>query len=355
MTHKNRGGMSPAAKIYTAIVTLLLVALIVVCGVFFGTGKWQVTPETPEQEQPGEGAVVGDVEENGISLMSTRIAPADYADYGIDPLADTAFEITATVTPANATDKSITLSLAFENGSSSWASGKTVTDYVELSTTTVQSGVPFTLTCNQAYGESIIFTATANGGENVNATLTLEYIHRYTAIDFGTLGISNIALKTLSDSNFGSDSSFNSLSIDTTAGVGTVYENIENIEISLSSSVSGYQGAGYNFAVPSTATVDGEGDYSLTASAALDWADLYKGVWNFDYTSGTQASSLRAFREALEDNHTVTLTVSFDGVTTGTQYSFDTTLTVSGYEALYVYVTDIDIDGEGISGGTILM
>ncbi len=350
--NNRRSGGTSAAKIYTTVVTLLLIALIVVCGVFFGTGKWQVTPDAPEQEQ---GAVVGDVEENGISLMSTRISPANYADYGIDPQADTAFEITATVTPENATDKSITLSLAFKNSGSEWATGKTVTDYVELSTTTVQSGVPFTLTCNEAYGESILMTATANGGENVNATLTLEYVHRYTAIDFGTLGIGNLTLKTFGASDFGADNSFNAISIDTTAGVGTMYEDISNIKITLTSSVSGYQGSGYNFAVPASATVDGEGDYSFTATAALNWAELYSGVWNFDYDGDTEASSLRAFREALEDDHTVTLTVTFEGATTGAQYNFDTTLIVSGYDALYVYVTDIEFDGEGISDGKLVM
>ena len=131
--------------------------------------------------------------------------------------------------------------------------------------------------------------------------------------------------------------------------------DISNITIPLTSSVSGYQGSGYNFAVPATATVDGDGDYSLTATAALNWAELYSGVWNFDYDGDTEASSLRAFREALEDNHTITLTVSFEGTTTGAQYNFDTTLTVSGYDALYVYVTDIEFDGEGISDGKLVM
>ena len=61
------------------------------------------------------------------------------------------------------------------------------------------------------------------------------------------------------------------------------------------------------------------------------------------------------FREALEDDHTVTLTVTFEGATTGAQYNFDTTLIVSGYDALYVYVTDIEFDGEGISDGKLVM
>lgn len=90
--YKRSGGNGIALKIYAAITSILVAASAVVMGVGFGTGRWQIAPkDEPVQEQPDEeagGAVIGEGEENGISLTSASISPEDFESYGVSPLAE---------------------------------------------------------------------------------------------------------------------------------------------------------------------------------------------------------------------------------------------------------------------------
>ena len=91
----------------------LFLALIIVAGVITGVVFWQkgnivfnpVEQEQPNDEEDDGGAVINEGESNGIKLMSAKIAPENYADYGISPMAETAYQLTATITPENATNK----------------------------------------------------------------------------------------------------------------------------------------------------------------------------------------------------------------------------------------------------------
>lgn len=78
------------------------------------------------------GMLVGEAEGSGISLMSAEIAAADYEEYGVSAQAENAFTLTATLTPADSFDKTVDWSVRWQNSNSSWAKGKTVTDYVTV-------------------------------------------------------------------------------------------------------------------------------------------------------------------------------------------------------------------------------
>ena len=67
--------------------------------------------------------------------MSAKIAPVAYAANGISAQADSAYKLTATVTPADAMNKAVDWSIAWVNGNGTFASGKTVTDYVTVTPT----------------------------------------------------------------------------------------------------------------------------------------------------------------------------------------------------------------------------
>ena len=162
---------------------LAFAALLVLSWVFFGVlcGKGGVDFSSfgkPEQNHSIHGgAVVGESMGNGIKLMSTKIAQEDYAANGISPMADTAYTITATVVPANAINKTLDWSVAFKNSSSSWATGKTVTDYVTITPTT-DGAVTATVECKKAFGESILVTATSRANPDVSATAICDYVKR---------------------------------------------------------------------------------------------------------------------------------------------------------------------------------
>lgn len=401
--NRRNGGNGIGLKIFSAIVSILLAISVAIPAICFGTGIWQVATEdkpvqeqpddqTPDEEQPDDqdpddqkpeetpgeeqpadegGMQVGEAEENGISLTSAKIAPADYAEYGIEPLADTAFSITATVTPANATDKSITLSLTFENPASSWASGKTVTDYVKLSTTTVQSGVPFTLTCSGEFGERITLTATANGGNNVKASTSIDYIYRFTEIGvvagevwyneefyldseqiYGdSTGNIDISLASYYGYNGNINSNWDDSNIYTdwlikpynadggSTVVGTRYEDITNVSIQFVSNLSNYRFDPYVFMYPRNNDAPYEassyGVYHIFCNGGLAWGNLYYDMFDYNFLAYLNNDSAKqAFRDAIvdADNIAMTLEISFEGVDTGIEYSFEIPLYADLYE-----------------------
>ena len=194
--NKRSGGTGTGLKIYAVITSLLVAASAVAIGVGFGTGRWQVVPEDePVQEQPddqtpdeggeqamGGGAIIGGGEEHGISLMSAAIAPEQYAEYGVSPLAETAGSLSVTVEPSNATYPEVDWSLAWSNPGSSWASGKTVTDYLTI-TPSSDGARTATWQCLQAFGEPIVITVTSRNNPEVSATKNAQYVKRITNFD----------------------------------------------------------------------------------------------------------------------------------------------------------------------------
>ena len=121
------------------VLCVALAALLVVSWIFFGlfsgkrNGSFHVL-ETPEQTAYG-GAVIGESIGDGIKLMSEKIEPKAYAENGVSAQADTAYTLTATIMPDNATNKAVDWTVSFVNPASAWASGKSVSDYVTVTPT----------------------------------------------------------------------------------------------------------------------------------------------------------------------------------------------------------------------------
>lgn len=82
-------------------------------------------------------------------------------------------------------DKTLLWSIAFANPSSTWASGKTVTDYVTI--TPSEDTLTCTLTLVQAFGEQIVVTVKAKSNETATASATVDYVKRLSA----TNGLTN--------------------------------------------------------------------------------------------------------------------------------------------------------------------
>ena len=156
-----------------------------------------VACSTPTTNQPNEpnnstqetilagGMQVGETQSSGIKLMSVAIPAASFEDYGVAAIAETAVTINATIEPVDAANHGVDWSVSWSNPSSTWASGKTVTDYVSLS----GSGKSCTVACLQPFGQQIIVKATSQDNPDVSATCTLEYAQKVTA---ATLNIGNI-------------------------------------------------------------------------------------------------------------------------------------------------------------------
>ena len=184
--------------------TLLVVILLLGAALGIGraiTGSWDIRdwgkkPDT-EQTMPDDkggnknkngGAIVNESTSNGIKLMSAKIAPVAYAANGISAQADSAYKLTATVTPADAMNKAVDWSIAWVNGNGTFASGKTVTDYVTV-TPTSDGALTANVECKQAFGEQIKVTVTSRDNPAMKAECTVDYAQKVTdmSLSFGDI------------------------------------------------------------------------------------------------------------------------------------------------------------------------
>lgn len=195
----------------------------------------QTTPEIPDENG---GAVISESASNGVRLMSAKLAPADYAENGISPQAESAYTLTATVTPATADNKLIDWSVSWVNADSDFAAGKNVTDYV---TVTPQSNGSATATvqCKQAFGEQINVMAQSRFNEDAYATCAVDYVKRVSSASF-TVNKNGSLMFELGN--------VNTFEITPTYSVGTVTGEItvDSLDISLNSRLDGFvmQGLG---------------------------------------------------------------------------------------------------------------
>lgn len=176
--------VSDTVKWILTLVAFLIVGVLlagIICG-------WFTKNESTEDELPGEQqelpADEGGMEvessnvKQGISLMAAKIATADFASYGVSPLAESAQTVTAHILPTDALNQKVDWSIAWANGNSAWANGKTVTDYVTISPQS-DGAKEATVSCLQPFGEQIIITATSRDNQDAKGTCTADYRQRY--------------------------------------------------------------------------------------------------------------------------------------------------------------------------------
>lgn len=88
--------------------------------------------------------------------------------------------ITAIVS-SDATDKSVTWSIAWKNAESDWATGKNIVDYITLTPDDSNNSVK--VDCLRAFGEQAILTCKANGAVDLQATATVDFLKRIVGVN----------------------------------------------------------------------------------------------------------------------------------------------------------------------------
>ena len=231
MSNYNDNSWSDRFSWIITVIALVLVAILsigLLCALF-------IQPQGEEEETtPKDGAIISETAENGISLMSAKIMPMAYADSGVSALADTAYTLTATVEPNYSGEKEFDWSIKFQNASSSWANGKTVTNYVTV-TPTSDGANTATVECKQAFGEKIIVTCTSRDYAGLSATCTVDYAQRITGMDVtlegsrtGNRDIPAGEEVTINFTYYGGTSSYNVYTVSATATYSDVYTLAES-------------------------------------------------------------------------------------------------------------------------------
>lgn len=166
------------------LVAVLLVGMLASLIIGINNGKNTTTPPN----HPESGMLVTPDETNGAVKLS--VAPLS-ANGGINQLSETSYTITATILPASALQKA-NWSVAWKDSGSSWATGKTVTEYVTV-TPSEENLLTATLSCVKAFSEQVILTASAAANTDKTATCTVDYQQRLVV---NSLSLGGTALST---------------------------------------------------------------------------------------------------------------------------------------------------------------
>lgn len=317
---KNNG-----SKIFSGILAVLLV-LVIAAGVV-GVGymsDWFTDWTKFEQEQPADEEQGGEeelppvVDENGEAMesgtvyaMPSRMLYTSAATTAADGTTVSSSPITleATITPDTATDKSVKWSVAFVNPSSEWATGKTVTDYVSISS----SGLTCTVTCHQAFGEQIKITVTSNDNPEATDSCVVDYLKRVEDVTFalsdGTSVKNRNALRSPNEDGSADNADYWATEVDWTfdgngetltydievvEGVGTVSGNysVSNVSFNLNSEAfvpDPYAFADWYYEAGICRHENGE-KYQLNYDIPLDVTDgVTFGVDTFEHFFGNEA------------------------------------------------------------------
>ena len=167
---------------------------------------------------------------NGIMLTGRRILRDDYDQYGIMPIAESAQQLTATIQPSSATYKAVQWTIAWKNASSSWATGKTVTDYVTV-TPVEEGGLVANVQCLQPFGEQIAIICISLDDSSKFATATVDYRKRVTGATVSLQAGSSNAITLRNNAN----------TVSATITAGTAYTVKVNVTESVGSLASGYK------------------------------------------------------------------------------------------------------------------
>ena len=316
-------------------------------------GAWVLLlkPEEPAPAQDEGGAIITEGESSGIQLMSVKIPAAQYEEYGISPLADTAYQLTATITPENATDKTVDWTIAWAEGrgehtggtnainpvdhtydsddthdtSDSWSEGKTVTDYVTV-TPTSDGALTANVECIKDFGAQVKVTVTSRDNSDVKANCLVDYTQKLQGVKatFGSTVLTDGMTKSFDLSQSGQAAE--SWTFDYTTSDYTIAdEYTTTVKISFSSRVSQVEDAvGVKFTCAGETITSGMPSFDktffdkvfVTADGAVSAnAEQYnklvnalaKGIGLFDVevsVTGTYSSKI----------NTISITVTSDGM-----------------------------------------
>ena len=145
-------------------------------------GTQKIEMEAPPEEVGG-GVIISESEGSGMQLTATKLSSSEYAENGVSAIAESAYILTASVTPADAANKAVDWTIAFKNASSTWATGKTVTDYATV-TPSADGALTAVVENVAAFGTQIVVTVTSRENRSASATCTADYQQRLLGYGF---------------------------------------------------------------------------------------------------------------------------------------------------------------------------
>ena len=278
------------------ILALVIAGGVAAVGVFSnGFKDWnKFKKDNTKQEQPmppsedSGGSDITAEASNGIRLMSMKLAPMQYAAYGVAANAESAYTVTATVYPEDAANKLLDWTVSFKNASSTWASGKKVTDYV---TVTPSSDGALTAVVQNiaAFGEQVVVKVTSRDNTSAYATLNVEYLQRTTGYTLSLDGKTYATTGTKANAAKPTFAASQSAAAKVTVNKSSVYTraNTDKAEYFTIKPTAAFKTAITNAGLSATALKEYSGNASATLSG---WFDSTWGTAL--YANNTQRNKL---------------------------------------------------------------
>ncbi len=184
-----------AKKIICSVISFILCAVIAFLSCYFAIPNFNAwvngivsgdkAGDDLNNKQDGEdndtsfsgGSAIGDIIDNGVTLLSAVLPRSAYKANGVSEQAETAYTLTAEVTPDYASDKMLDWAISWQNSESEWASGKEVTDYVTI-TPTVDGASTAVCSCLQDFGEPVILTVSSRSNPEISGFCYVHYYQR---------------------------------------------------------------------------------------------------------------------------------------------------------------------------------
>lgn len=282
--------------IFGGILALVIAGGVAAVGVLSnGFKDWnKFKKDDTKQEQPmppsedSGGLDITAEASNGIRLMSMKLAPMQCAAYGVAANAESAYTVTATVYPEDAANKLLDWTVSFKNASSTWASGKKVTDYV---TVTPSSDGALTAVVQNiaAFGEQVVVKVTSRDNTSAYATLNVEYLQRTTGYTLSLDGKTYATTGTKANAAKPTFAASQSAAAKVTVNKSSVYTraNTDKAEYFTIKPTAAFKTAITNAGLSATALKEYSGNASATLSG---WFDSTWGTAL--YANNTQRNKL---------------------------------------------------------------
>lgn len=238
--------------ILVSILTLTLLTTFVACDWF---NKSEQVEDEGKKTETVDNTVITNAESHRMTVASARLLNSPNDDYGIATLSST-YTLTATIEPSNADNKEVDWEIMWATGgnSNNWTtSDKDVADYVTL-TPQYDGALKATLSCSQAFGNSIVVKCTSRYTPSVYATCYVDYRSSVTGV---TIKLRGSTLQPIDSRhyaygslNFGDNVA--DFQFTFTQSLGTVYADITDVNVNIahvtslcpSSSYNGYSNYG---------------------------------------------------------------------------------------------------------------
>ena len=178
--------MTKKTKILAGILVTVLLAGATTTVVCLSRDK-EPTSQGQVSVQPSDSAdnvtdENGKVLSEGVNVMPARMtfrnarAVTNASEYD-------SVTIQATIKPDNATNKSVSWSVAFVNPTSAWATGKNVTDYITVTPQSEGSNIA-TIDCLRPFGEQVKITVVSESNRNAKAECVVDFAQRIQKVSF---------------------------------------------------------------------------------------------------------------------------------------------------------------------------